>query len=77
MLTQSTSSRCISQTNQDRGDRLFARRRELVASATQSMAADEVYDGEPWVDPSQEEPMQKLETFAADDMEQTSDEADE
>ena len=37
-------------TNQDGGDRVLARRRELVDSATQMAVADEVYDGEPWID---------------------------
>ena len=31
--------------NQDGGDRILARRRELVDSATQMMVADEFYDG--------------------------------
>ena len=37
-------------TNQDGGDRLLVRRRELVHSATQMMVAVEFYDGKPWVD---------------------------
>ena len=37
-------------TNQDAGDRVLARRRELVDSATQVMVADEFYDGKPVVD---------------------------
>ena len=34
--------------NEDGGDRVLARRREPVDSATQMMAADEFYDGKPW-----------------------------
>ena len=37
-------------TNQDGGDRVLARRRELVDPATQVMVADEFYGGKPWVD---------------------------
>ena len=38
-------------TNQDGADRMLAKRRELVDSATQMMVADELfYDGKPWVD---------------------------
>ena len=44
-------------TNQDEGDRVLARRRELVDSATQMMVADEFLDGKPWVDHSEEELM--------------------
>ena len=33
--------------NEDGGDRVLARRRELVDSATQMMVADEFYDGKP------------------------------
>ena len=57
--TLSTSSTCISQ-NQDGGDRVLARRRELVDSATQMMVADEFYDCKPWVDLSEEELLQGL-----------------
>ena len=59
--------------NQDGGDRVLARRRELVDSATQTMVADEFYDGKPWVDLSEEEPMQGLKRFAGVDMQPTSD----
>ena len=45
-------------TNQVGGDRVLARRRDLVDTATQSMVAEEFYDGEPWVDLSEEELMQ-------------------
>ena len=60
-------------TNQDGGDRVLARRRELVDSATQMMVADEFYDGKPWVDLSREELMQVFKAFAGVDMQQTSD----
>ena len=46
-------------TNQDRGNRVLTRRRELVGSATQMMVADEYYDGKLWVDLSEEELMRK------------------
>ena len=59
-------------TDQYGGDRALARRRELVASATQKRA-DELYDGKPWVNLSEEELMQGLKTFAGVDMQQTSD----
>ena len=61
-------------TNQDGGDRVLARRRELVASATQTMVANEFYDGKPWVDLSKKELMQGLIRFAGVDMHQTNDE---
>ena len=61
-------------TNQDGGDRLLARRRELVDSATQIMVADKLYDGKPWVDHSEEELMEGLKIFSGVDMQQTSDE---
>ena len=40
--------------NEDAGDRVLARRRELVDSATQMMVADEFYDGKPWIDLSEQ-----------------------
>ena len=61
-------------TNKDGGDRVLARRRELVDSATQMMVADDFYDGTPWVNLSEEELMQGPESFAGVDMQQTSDE---
>ena len=73
LRTRRTSSKCISQTKME-GERVFARRRELVDSATQMMVADELYDGKPCVDLSEEELMQGLKTFAGVDMQQTSDE---
>ena len=59
-------------TNQDGGDLVLARRRELVDSATQMMVADEFYDGKPWFDLSEEEIMQGLKRFAGVDILQTS-----
>ena len=41
--------------NEDGGDRVLARRRELLHSATQMMVADEFYDGKPWIDLSEQE----------------------
>ena len=35
--------------NEDGRDRVLARRREIVDSATQIMVADEIYDGKPWI----------------------------
>ena len=61
-------------TNQDGGDRVLARRRELVDSATRMMMADEFYYGKPWVDLSEEELMQGLKRLAGVDMRQASDE---
>ena len=60
-------------TNEDGGDRVLARRRELVDSATQMMVADEVYDGKPCIDLSEMELTKGLETFAGVDVQQTSD----
>ena len=59
--------------NEDRGDRVVARRRELVDSATQMMDADEFYDGKPWIDLSEQELKKGLEKFAGVDVQQTSD----
>ena len=61
-------------TNQGGGDRVLARRRELVDSATQMMVADEFYDGKSSVDLSEEELMKGLKRFTVVDMQQTSDE---
>ena len=58
-------------TNQDGGDRLRARRRELVDSATQMMVTDEFYNDKPWVDLSEEELMQGLKRFAGVDVQKT------
>ena len=41
--------------NEDGGDRVLARRRELVDSATQMMVGGEFYDGKPWIDLSEQE----------------------
>ena len=57
-------------TIQDGGDRVLARRRELVDSATQMMVADGFYDGKPWFDVSEEALMQGLQTFAGADIQQ-------
>ena len=61
-------------TNQDGGDRVLARRRELVDSATRMMVADEFYDGKPRVDLSEEELMPRPKRFAGIDIHKTSDE---
>ena len=61
-------------TNQDGGDRVLARRRELVNSATQMMVADEFYNGKLWVDLSEEELLKGLERFSGVDMQEASDE---
>ena len=61
--------------NEDRGDRVLARRRALVDSATQMMVADEFYDGKPWIDLSKQELTKGLEPFAC--LLYTSDAADE
>ena len=57
--------------NEDGGDRVLARRRELVDS--QMMVADEFYDGKPWIDLSEQELKKGLEKFAGVDVHQTSD----
>ena len=59
--------------NEDGGDRVLARRRELVDSATQMMDADEFYDGKPWIDLSEQELKRGLEKLAGVDVQQTSD----
>ena len=59
-------------TNQDGGDRVLERRRELVDSAIEMIVADEFYDGKPWVDLSEEELMQGLKSFAGVDIQQAS-----
>ena len=41
--------------NEDRGGRVLARRRELVYSTTQMMVADEFYDAKPWIYLSEQE----------------------
>ena len=61
-------------TNHDGGDRVLARRQDLVDLAIQMMVADEFYDCKPWVDLSEEELLQGLKRFAGTDMQQTSDE---
>ena len=59
--------------DEDGGDRVLARRRELVDSATQTMVADEFYDGKPWIDLSEQELQKGLETFAGADVQQKRD----
>ena len=59
--------------NEDGGDRVLAKRRELVDSATQMIIADEVYDVKPWIDLSELELKKGLERFAGVDVQQTSD----
>ena len=61
-------------TNQDGGDRILARGRELVDSATQMMVANDFLDGKPWIDLCEEEPMQGLKMLAGVHIQQTSDE---
>ena len=58
--------------NEDGGDRVLARRRELVDSATQMMVADEFYDGKPWIDLSDQVLKKGLEKFSGVDVQQTS-----
>ena len=60
--------------NEDGGDRMLARRRELVDSATQMMVADEFYDGKPCIDLSELELKKGIESFAGVDVQQTNDE---
>ena len=59
--------------NEDGGDRVVARRRGLIDSATQMMVADELYDGKPWIDLSELELKKGLETLAGIDVQRTSD----
>ena len=59
--------------NEDGGDRVLARWRELVDSATQMMVVDELYDGKPWIDLSEQELKKGLAKFAGLDVQQTSD----
>ena len=58
---------------EDGGDRVLARRRELVDSATQMMVADEFYDGKPLIGLSELELKKGLEKFAGVDVQQASD----
>ena len=59
--------------NEDGGDRVLARRRELVDSATHMMVADEFYDGKPSIDLSELELQKGLEMFAGVHVHRTSD----
>ena len=58
---------------EDGGDRVLARRRKPVDSATQMIVSEECYDGKPWIDLSEVELKKGLETFASVDVQQTSD----
>ena len=53
--------------NEDGGDRVLARRRQLVDSATQMMV-DEFYDGKPWIDLSELELKKGLKRSAVVDV---------
>ena len=55
------------------GDRVLARRRELVDSATEMMIADDFNDCKPWTDLSEQELKKCLEMFAGVDVQQTND----
>ena len=57
--------------NEDGGDSVLARRRELVDSVTQVMVADEFY-GKPWIDLSEQQLKKRFEKFAGVDVQQTS-----
>ena len=59
--------------NEDGKGRVLARRRELADSATQMMVSDEIYDGKPWIDLSEQELKKGLEKIAGVDVQQTSD----
>ena len=61
-------------TNQDGGDRVLARSRELVDSSVHTVVADGFYDVKPWVDISEGELLQGLKRFAGVEMQQTIDE---
>ena len=74
LFAHSESEQQMHITYQDGGYRGLAKRRELVDSATQMMAANEFYDGKPWVDVSVEELMQGLKRFAGVGIQQPSDE---
>ena len=54
--------------NEDGGDRVLAKRRELVDLATQMMVADVLYDGKPWIDLSEQELKKGLEKIAGVDV---------
>ena len=60
-------------TNEDGGDRVLARRRELVDSAAQMVVVDEFYDGKPWIDLSEQDLKKGLENLAGVDVQKTSD----
>ena len=59
--------------NENGGDRVPAKRRELVDPVTQPLVADGLYYGKPWIDLSEQELQKGLQTFAGVDSQQTSD----
>ena len=59
--------------NEDGGDRVLARRRELVDSAAQMVVNDEFYYGKPWIDLSEQDLKKGLENIADNDVQKTSD----
>ena len=46
--------------NEDGGDSVLARRRELVDEATPMMVADEFYDGKRWIDLSEQDTKKRV-----------------
>ena len=58
--------------DEDGGDRVLARRQELVDSATPMMVADEFYDYKPWIYLAVHELKKGLETFVGLVVQQTS-----
>ena len=60
-------------TREDGRDRVLARRRELMDSSSQMMVDGEFNDGRPWIDLSQQELKNGLQTFAGVDVQQTRD----
>ena len=54
--------------NEDGGDKVLARRRDLVDSATQMIVADDFYDGKPWIDLSELELKKGLKRSAVVDV---------
>ena len=59
--------------NDNGGDMVLARRRELVDSATQMMVTDKFCKGKPWIDLTEQELKKGLEKVAGVDVQQTSD----
>ena len=54
--------------NEGEGDRVLAKKQELVDSATRMMVADEFYDRKPWIDLSDLDLMKGLEMLAVVDV---------